>query len=271
MGKHNIDWVPFLNLGKLEFKGDEHKEQKQKASEEELKERRKRAIKRQELEVAQKRKHLIPIVLLIPTSQTNTSTSTEDDEEDTGLAIANTPVMEPTEPSCFTSCTSDDENQAEGSVPEPLKDAETQAKELAYMFYRPAYQAHGREYFRPDDKVRFYTGLPSYQILVATLNHVAPYVSRRTQTLDPYQELIMVLIKLRLNAPFQDMAYCFLVSVAIVSRIFWSWITAMDYRCQLVYWAERENLWKTKPICFKHAFGNKVTVIIDCFEILKKS
>ena len=78
----------------------------------------------------------------------------------------------------------------------------------------------------------------------------------------------MVLIKLRLNVPFQDLAYRFLVSVATVSRIFWSWINAMDYRlCQLVYWPERENLWKTMPMYFKYAFGNKVTVIIDCFEV----
>lgn len=75
------------------------------------------------------------------------------------------------------------------------------------MFYRPTYQAPDREYFRSHDKVRFYTGLPSYQILVATLNHVAPYVSRRTQTLDPFQEFIIVLMKLRLNVPFQDLAY----------------------------------------------------------------
>ena len=78
----------------------------------------------------------------------------------------------------------------------------------------------------------------------------------------------MVLIKLRLNVPFQDLAYRFLLSVATVSRIFWSWINAMDYRlCQLVYWPERENLFKTMPMCFKYAFGNKVTVIIDCFEV----
>ena len=59
--KHNTDWVPTLNLGKMEFKGDEQREQKQKASEERAeraKERRKRAIERQELEV-----------LLISTSQ----------------------------------------------------------------------------------------------------------------------------------------------------------------------------------------------------------
>ena len=130
------------------------------------------------------------------------------------LAIANTPEMEPSEPSCSTSCaTSNTEKQAKGSIPEPIKNEETQIEEFAYMFYRPTYHALHGEYFRSDDKVRFYMGLPSYQILVATLNQVAPYVSQRTQTLDPYQELIMILIKLHLNVSFQDLTYSFLVSV----------------------------------------------------------
>ena len=273
MDKHNIDWVPSLNLGKLKYKGNEQKEEKQKASEERAeraKERRKRAIERQDLEVAEKRKHLNMSgdrVVDIYFTETITSASTEDVEEDTGLA--NTTKMEPSEPSCSTSCaTRDAENTAEGSVPEPSRDAETQTEEFSYMFYRPTYQAPNREYLRSDDKVHFYTGLPSHQVLVATLNHVAPHVIRRTQTLDPFQEFVMVLIKLRLNVPFQDLAYRFLVSVPTVSRIFWSWINAMDYRLrQLVYWPERENLWKTMPMCFKYAFGNKVTVIIDCFEV----
>ena len=136
------------------------------------------------------------------------------------------------------------------------------------MFYRPTYHTPDREYFRSDDKVRFYTGLPYHQVLVATLNHVARHMSQRSQTLDPFQEFVMVLIKLRLNVPFQDLAYRFLVSVPNISRIFWSRIYAMDYRLrQLVYWPERESLWKTMPMCFKYAFGNKVTVIIDCFEV----
>ncbi|XP_068670722.1 uncharacterized protein [Montipora foliosa] len=263
--KHNIDWVPTLNLGKMEFTASEERAER-------AKERRKRAIERQELEVAQKRKHLNVSgdrIVDLHFTEANTSTSTEDVEEETGLGIANTPEMELSEPSCSTSCaTSDAENKAEENVLEPSKDAETQTEEFAYMFYRPTYQAPDREYFRSDDKVRFYTGLPSYQILLATLNHVAPYVSRRTQTLDPFQEFIIVLMKLRLNVPFQDLAYRFLVSVATVSRIFWAWIIAMDYRlCKLVYWPERENLWKTMPMCFRYAFGNKVTVIIDCFEV----
>ena len=48
------------------------------------------------------------------------------------------------------------------------------------MFYRPTYQAPDREHFKSDDKVHFYTGLPSHKVLLATLNHVAPHVGRRT-------------------------------------------------------------------------------------------
>ncbi|KAK2552456.1 hypothetical protein P5673_026543 [Acropora cervicornis] len=191
--KHNIDWVPTLNLSQMEFKGDQQKEQKQKASEE-----------RAEREKTQETRHSTARIQSCPEEKTSTYT---------GLAIVNTPEMEPSKPSCSTSCaTSDTEKQPKGSIPELLKDDETQIKEFAYMFYRPTYHVLHREYFRSDDKVRFYMGLPSSKILVATLNHVAPYVSQRTQTLDPYQEFIMVLIKLHLSISFQDLTYRFLVS-----------------------------------------------------------
>ena len=129
--KHNIDWVPSLNLGKMEFKGDEQKEQKQRASDERAersKERSKGAIEWQELKVAQKRKHVNVSsggIVDIHLAETNTSASTEDVEEDTGLAVANMPEMELAEPSCSTSLsTSNVENQAKGRTPEILKDTE---------------------------------------------------------------------------------------------------------------------------------------------------
>ena len=180
--------------------------------------------------------------------------------------------IEEPEPSCSTSGASSEtaaeSKQAEGIVPDSTKDAETQTDEFEYMFYKETYRAADREYFSADDKVRFYTGLPSYKVLIATLNHVAPHVNRRTKSLDLFQEFVMVLMKLRLNVPFQDLAYRFMVSVSTVSRIFSSWICTMDYRlCKLVHWPERQNLWKTMPLCFKYAFGNKVTVVIDCFKV----
>ena len=42
----------------------------------------------------------------------------------------------------------------------------------------------------------------------------------------------------------------------------------MDLRlAPLIFWPERDQLWKTMPVCFQYSFGKKVTVIIDCFEV----
>ena len=84
--KNNIDWVLTLNLGKRDYKGNERKEQTQKAAEESAKrakERRKRSIERQEVEVAKKRKHQNVSgdrVVDIHFTETSTITSTEEVE-----------------------------------------------------------------------------------------------------------------------------------------------------------------------------------------------
>lgn len=274
--KHNVDWVPTLNLGKKEFKTNEDKDKKQKAVNERAeraKERRKRVSEQQQAEIAEKRTNLNQSgyrVADISFSEASTSTSSGDLEN---AGTAETMEMEQVEPSCSTTGSMNEATIECVDEPEEItvassNDAETQTEEFEYMFYKPTYRAPDREYFKSDDKVRFYTGLPSYQVLIVTLNHVAPHVSRRTQTLDPFQEFVIVLMKLRLNMPFQDLAYRFMVSVPTVSRIFWSWINAMDNRLSgLLHWPARESLWKTMPMCFKYSFGNKITVVIDCFEV----
>ena len=76
------------------------------------------------------------------------------------------------------------------------------------------------EYFESDEeKVRFYTGLPSFEVLKRTFSFVASRVNRRSLLLSKFQEFALVLIKLRLNAPHQDLAYRFYVSRPIVTRI----------------------------------------------------
>ena len=71
----------------------------------------------------------------------------------------------------------------------------------------------------------------------------------------------MVLIKLRLNVPLQDLADRFVVSTT-VSRIFSYWMVVMDVRLKfIISWPE------SIPMCFQYAFGKKVTVVIDCFEV----
>ena len=106
------------------------------------------------------------------------------------------------------------------------------------------------------------------EVLLVVYELVSPLVTRQTQSLNRFQELIIVLMKLRLNAPLQDLAYRFVVSVSTISRIFSHWIVLMDKRLfPFVYWPDRDQLWRTMPQCFQYAFGKKITVVIDCFEV----
>ena len=136
------------------------------------------------------------------------------------------------------------------------------------MFQTSKYQAPNKEFFNSDDKVRYYTGLPSMEVLMVVFEHVAPHVTRETQSLDRFQEFMIVLMKLRLNAPLQDLAYQFVVSVSTISRLFSHWIVVMDARLfRFVYWPDRDELSKTMPQCFQYTFGKKTTMVIDCFKV----
>ena len=68
----------------------------------------------------------------------------------------------------------------------------------------------------------------------------------------------MSLIKLKLDAPHQDLSYHINVSLSTFSRIFSAWMVVLDVRlAPLINWPEREDLWEQ----------NKTTVIIGCFEV----
>ena len=333
--KHNVDWIPTLNLGKKIYKEKNVEASTERA--ERAKARRKSAIERQEQEAAKKRKFLNQTgkrVRDIDFAGTASSSSERDDDilseavemmefgpEEAGLtsvvsasceegdlslnmaaavglvaetqcgdpsavygaigeenaggmgakvsSSAESPETKDTQLASAASASGEDSSDANLGLAATVADAETQTEEFEYMFARPQrYQAPGKDFFNSDEKVRFYTGLPSFEILMVVFDHVSPYVTRKTQSLDRFQELVMVLMKLRLNVLFQDLAYRFMVSLSTVSRIFSSWMIVMDTRLSsLVFWPEREQLWRTMPMCFQYAFGKKVTVIIDCFEV----
>ena len=117
--------------------------------------------------------------------------------------------------------------------------------------------------------ILFYTGLPNWDVLHSVFELVAPTEPVKTPTkLTQFQEFMLTLIKLRLNPPMEDLAYRFGVSLPTVSRIFHKWLVILDKRLRpLIKWPEREDLRKTIPECFQEAFGAKVAVVIDCFEV----
>lgn len=120
-----------------------------------------------------------------------------------------------------------------------------------------------------DDKTKFYTGIPKFSLLMHVLNLIAPHIKRNIQNaLSQFQEFLLVLIRLKLNSPLQDLAYRFNISVPTAHRIFDRWIHVMSVRLKfLIQWPEHEELQATMPVVFQRNFGKKVAVIIDCFEI----
>lgn len=72
-----------------------------------------------------------------------------------------------------------------------------------------------RAAFEHDDKrVKFYTGLPSFAMLLAVFQLLEGSVQHTSRNvLTKFQELLLTFIRLRLGVPLQDLAYRFNVSI----------------------------------------------------------
>ena len=102
-----------------------------------------------------------------------------------------------------------------GSHDQKTMNAETQTTEFEYIFKQAVLQPFTEEYFADhDDRVRFYTGLPGFDVLKATFSFISPFVTGRSKSLSLFQEFIMVVMKLSLNVPLQDLSYGFGVSLS---------------------------------------------------------
>ena len=133
----------------------------------------------------------------------------------------------------------DDQNNANSK-----HDAVTQTEEFDYIYAMKnmTIRPFDESYFAEDDaKVRFYTELPSFDILKTTFNFVAPHVKRNSLNLSKFHEFIMTLIKVRLNVPHQDLAYRFDVSLTTVSRIFNSLVDGYRHPSVLFNFLARER------------------------------
>lgn len=122
---------------------------------------------------------------------------------------------------------------------------------------------------KDDKRVTFYTGLPNFQVLLLVFNLVSTaVVTGGRNVLPPFQEMVMFLMKLRLNLPVQDLAYRFGVSVSCVSRVFKRWLNdSHDQLRWLVTWPGRDELRLSMPRAFKTGFSRCVA-ILDCFEVV---
>ena len=120
-----------------------------------------------------------------------------------------------------------------------------------------------------DEKVLFYTGLPSWTLLLCVFNFVREFFQSAKGVLSPFQKFMLGMMRIRLNLTGRDLGYRFGgVSESTVSRTFMNFVHVLYKRLKpLILWPDRDVLRKTLPMDFRKHCPNCV-VIIDCFEIL---
>lgn len=119
------------------------------------------------------------------------------------------------------------------------------------------------------EKVKFYTGLPNYFVLETVMWLLAPHMdSMKNVKLSKFQQLLLTLMRLRLDLRNQDLAYRFGVKVGTVTRTVHQMVSIMSANLvpTAVFWPSRAELRKNLPAALRTSHPD-CAVIIDCFTV----
>ncbi|XP_033966451.1 uncharacterized protein [Pseudochaenichthys georgianus] len=119
------------------------------------------------------------------------------------------------------------------------------------------------------EKVKFYTGLPNYFVLETVMWLLAPHMDgMKTVKLSKFQQLLLTLMRLRLDLRNQDLAYRFGVKVGTVTRTVHQMVNIMSSTLvpTAVFWPSRAELRKNLPVALRSSHPD-CAVIIDCFMV----
>ena len=118
---------------------------------------------------------------------------------------------------------------------------------------------------RQNRKMRFYAGLPSMAVFMWIFSLVNNFITKR-QIISSENQLLLTLMKLRLELQNTDLAYRFGISSSTVSLIINECIPILSQRLKfLIKWPSTDTLTRNMPEKFKKRFS-KCKVIIDCTE-----
>ncbi|XP_047226025.1 uncharacterized protein LOC124871076 isoform X2 [Girardinichthys multiradiatus] len=124
--------------------------------------------------------------------------------------------------------------------------------------------------FRNDaEKVKFYTGLPNYFVLETVMWLLAPHMDgMKNIKLSKFQQLLLTLMRLRLDLRNQDLAYRFGVKVGTVARTVHRMVNIMSSTLvpTAVFWPSRAELRKNLPAALQTSHPD-CAVIVECFTV----
>ena len=146
----------------------------------------------------------------------------------------------------------------------------------------------GHEQIMENDKLtRFYTGFPTYAVFSAFVTYLEPKATRmvawsgkRTgdvsvahrgpkpwKNISIQDQLLAVLVRLRLAVPSLDICERMGISEAAYSRLFATWITFLAAELKLLFpFPSRQQIDDWMPRCFQRRYPN-TRIIIDCYEV----
>ena len=116
-------------------------------------------------------------------------------------------------------------------------------------------------------KVKYYTGITA-ETLDALFKYLQPSLPKIYRCKMPYDDqLLMTLVKLRLNQQFENLADQFNCATSSIHGIFKRWINLLYTKLKfLIKWPDHDAGLKTLPHVFRQYFP-RLTGIIDCTEI----
>ena len=118
-----------------------------------------------------------------------------------------------------------------------------------------------------DKLTQTFTGLPSWAMFLHLYMFLVPHIINQGKLLSRENEMFLVLLKLRLNLIYEDLAQRFGITTSTVCKIIDRWIEVMYYRLKfLVRWPSADVVRHNLPPMFKELYPN-CTCIIDCSEI----
>ncbi|XP_076071975.1 uncharacterized protein LOC143043658 [Mytilus galloprovincialis] len=159
-------------------------------------------------------------------------------------------------------------------------------KELKDQLAEESKRNSGIHRIKDDDSAtKFYTGLPTFTVFLWLFNYLCAKSSRMqywkgdgntpskdrvrvsTSRLQPIEQFLAVMMRLRLGLYVRDVADRFSISVSSYSSYFTTWLNLIHAELEVInIFPPRDIITRTMPNSFKDRYPS-TRVIIDCTEI----